>query len=111
MSKATPVNDATFAAEVLSSEIPVLVDFGADWCMPCRIIEPVVSDIADEYAGRAKVFSLDVDSAPSIAAKYGIRGVPSLLFFKGGQEVGRIVGVQPKAEITRVLDALLGAPV
>ena len=90
------VNELNFEAEVLKSDVPVLVDFTATWCGPCRQIAPLVDQIADEYLGRAKVAKLDIDDSPGIAQKYGIRGVPTLYVFKGGQVVAQQVGAVPK---------------
>ena len=97
------VTDATFAAEVERSPVPVLVDAWAPWCAPCRIIGPVVDELAAELAGRVRVAKLNVDENPATAARFNVRSIPTLLVMKGGQEVDRIVGVQPKAEISRRL--------
>ena len=101
------VNEENFDAEVLKSGVPVLVDFTATWCGPCKQIAPLVDQVADEYAGRAKVAKLDIDDSPGIASKYGIRGVPTLLVFKGGQVVGQQVGPAPKGRIAGLLDGAL----
>ncbi|BAS28367.1 thioredoxin [Limnochorda pilosa] len=86
------VSDGDFEEQVLRSDLPVLVDFWADWCMPCRAIAPVVERMAQEYAGRLRVAKLDVDANPEIAARYGVMSIPTLLLFRGGQEVHRHVG-------------------
>lgn len=101
------VNESNFDTEVLKSAVPVLVDFTASWCGPCRALAPLVDQIADEYAGRVKVAKLDLDDAPAIASKYGIRGVPTLLIFKKGQVVDQQVGVVPKAKISELLNRAL----
>ncbi|HEY0760376.1 MAG TPA: thioredoxin [Acidisarcina sp.] len=101
------VNDATFDKEVLQSEQPVLVDFWAAWCGPCRALAPVVDQVATAYAGKLKVMKMDVDSNSSTPARYGIRGIPALLIFKGGKVADQIVGYVPKdvidKSVTRVL--------
>lgn len=98
--------DANFEAEVLNSDQPVLVDFWATWCGPCRTIAPAIEEIASEYDGKAKVVKLDVDNNPQTAMKYGIRSIPSLLFFKDGKPVDQMVGVVPKRVLAEKLDTL-----
>ena len=93
-----------FQAEVLNSELPVLVDFTAAWCGPCKMVAPIVSELATEYEGRAKVLAIDVDAQVEVASQYGIMSIPALVMFKGGQEVDRIVGAAPKQEIAGVID-------
>jgi thioredoxin len=95
------VTDATFATEVERSAMPVLVDAWAPWCGPCRMISPIVDQLAADLAGRARVAKLNVDENPVTADRLNVRSIPMLLVFKGGREVDRIVGVQPKAEIAR----------
>jgi len=107
MGKALHVTDATFDAEVLNSSTPVLVDFWAEWCGPCRMIGPVVEEMAGEYEGKAKITKVDVDSNPQISMKFGIRSIPTLLIFKNGQIVDQIVGAVPKSILKRQLDAQL----
>ena len=99
--------DAEFDSDVLSSETPVLVDFWAEWCGPCRIIGPIVEEIANEYSGRIKVGKMNVDNNPEVPPKYGIRRIPSLLVFKDGAVSDQIVGAVPKNNITSVLDRIL----
>ena len=95
------VTDASFSADVERSPLPVLVDAWAAWCGPCRMIAPVIDELAAEMAGRLRVAKLNVDENPATAARFDLRSIPTLLVFKGGREVDRIVGVQPKAEIAR----------
>lgn len=104
------VNDGNFEEQVLQSEKPVLVDFWAPWCPPCRMIAPVIAELAKEYEGRAKVVKLDVDESPAVAGKYGIQGIPTLLVFKAGRVVEQRVGALPKTELARMLDAHAIAP-
>ena len=98
-------NDASFDNDVLNSETPVLVDFWAEWCGPCRMMEPTVSAIADDYAGRVKVGKLNVDENGGTAMRYGVRGIPTLLLFKGGKVVEQRVGAIGKSEVQKMLDA------
>jgi len=98
------VNDLNFDEEVVQSDVPVLVDFSAEWCGPCKVIAPFVDQIADEYAGKLKVAKIDIDESPNTAAKYGIRGVPTLYVFKGGERVAQQVGAVPK----HAIEALVG---
>jgi thioredoxin 1 len=101
------VNDATFDQEVLQSEQPVLVDFWAVWCGPCKLIAPVVDSIAANFAGRLKVIKVNVDENGAAPSRYGIRGIPALLFFKGGKVVDQIVGYVPKDVIEEKVNRLL----
>jgi len=98
---------ANFQSEVLSSSLPVLVDFWAPWCAPCRMIAPVVAEIANEYAGKLKVARLNVDENQEISARYGIMSIPTLALFNGGVVVDQVVGAVPKRAITTKVDALL----
>lgn len=97
------ITDASFPAEVEDSSVPVLVDMWAPWCGPCRMIAPVVDQLASELAGRVRVAKMNVDENPVTANRFNVRSIPSLLVFKGGREVDRIVGLQPKSEIQRRL--------
>ena len=108
MSRPIALTDENFAAEVLESSIPVLVDFWAAWCGPCRMVAPIVDELADEYSGRAKVAKLDVDSAQKTAVEFGIRSIPTMLIFKGGKVADQLIGALPKQQITEKLDAALG---
>ena len=105
MSKPTPVDDTSFDQIVLQSKIPVLVDFWAEWCGPCRMVSPIVEELAEEYEGKISFAKLDVDQNPRTASKYGIMSIPTLLIFKDGNPVSNIVGFRPKAELKRHLDA------
>ena len=100
------LNAESFDAEVLSSDRPALVDFSASWCGPCRQLEPVIDELADEYAGTVTVAKVDLDESQEIAMKYGVQAVPTLLFFRDGEVVDRIIGVRPKGEIVEKMDAL-----
>ncbi|MBK6505505.1 MAG: thioredoxin [Ignavibacteria bacterium] len=101
------ITDANFENEVVNSEIPVLIDFWAVWCGPCKLIAPTVEEIANDYQGKVKVGKLDVDNNQMVATKFGIRSIPTLLIFKGGKIVDQIVGAVPKSAIIQKLDAHL----
>ena len=101
------VTSTSFEESVLKSDVPVLVDFWAEWCGPCKAIGPSIEQLASEYAGKAKVFKLDVDSEGDLAQQYGVMSIPALLVFKGGKEVDRMVGAAPKAQIAALIDRAL----
>jgi thioredoxin 1 len=101
------VNDKDFATEVLNSELPVLVDFWATWCGPCRSIGPVVEELAKEFTGRLKVTKLNVDENPATPSQYGVRGIPTLILFKGGKIFDQIVGAVPKTRLKTMIEKAL----
>ncbi|MCE5313573.1 MAG: thioredoxin [Armatimonadota bacterium] len=107
MSAAPAITANKFEEEVLKSDIPVLVDFWAEWCGPCKALGPTIDELAADYAGKMKVFKLDVQTEATIASKYGVSSIPTLLIFKGGEVADRMVGLQPKGNITTRLDQLL----
>jgi thioredoxin 1 len=107
MSNASNVTDTSFQEEVLDSRLPVLVDFWATWCPPCKLIAPIVEDFATEFAGRMKVTKVDYDACPAIAGSFQVMSIPTLMVFQGGQPVGRLVGYQPKAALREGLERLL----
>ncbi|MEL6821486.1 MAG: thioredoxin [Calditrichota bacterium] len=106
MGKAIEITQDNFDNEVIGSDVPVLVDFWATWCGPCRIIGPVIEELAGQYDGRVKIGKLDVDAHRDVAAKYGIRSIPTLLIFKDGEVVDSIMGAQPKPAIEAKLEAV-----
>ncbi len=106
-SSAAPVTDASFPAEVLESSVPVLVDFWAPWCGPCRMVAPVVDEIAEQYEGQIKVVKLNTDENPQVASQYGIRSIPTLMIFKDGQRVDMVVGAVPKTTLANTLEKYL----
>ncbi|WP_258359938.1 thioredoxin [Moorella sulfitireducens (nom. illeg.)] len=101
------LSDADFKEEVLDAQIPVLVDFWAGWCGPCRMIAPIVEGLAEEYRGRIKVAKVNVDEYQGLAAQYGIMSIPTLLLFKNGEVVSRLVGYQSKEKLVQVLEKYL----
>ncbi|MGC8764498.1 MAG: thioredoxin [Brevinematia bacterium] len=109
MSNVVYASASNFESEVLKSSIPVVVDFWAEWCPPCRMIAPLLDQLADEYAGKAKIVKINVDNDPEIATTYNITNIPTLIFFNKGTPYQKIVGAVPKQRIKEVLDSMLSA--
>lgn len=105
MTEITHVTDDTFESEVLQSDVPVLVDYWAEWCGPCKVIAPVLEEIASEYGGKMKICKLDIDANEETPTKYGIRGIPTLMLFKGGNVEATKVGALSKSQLTAFLDS------
>ena len=101
------VTDSSFETEVLKSGQPVLVDFWAEWCAPCRMMTPVIDSLAEKYQGNAKVVKLNVDDNPSVTQRFGIKGIPTLIVFKGGKEAERLVGATNEQSVARMIEAQL----
>ena len=100
-------SDATFDADVLKSKVPVLIDFWAEWCGPCRALGPTIEELADQFVGKVKVMKMNVDENPGTPGKFKIRGIPTLIMFKDGQVVDQLVGAHPKATISSVIEKTL----
>ncbi len=107
MAKPRDVSDDTFEQEVLKSTKPVLVDFWAPWCGPCRMVAPIVEELATEYDGKIEFVKVNTDDNPNTSVKYGIRSIPTLLVFKDGEAVGQIIGFRPKSDLKERLDAVI----
>ena len=106
MAEITDVTDATFESEVLKSETPVLVDFWAEWCAPCRAIAPIVKELADQYGEKVKVVKINIDESPQTPGTYGIRSIPTVLAFQGGQVTEQLQGARPKAAFEEMIQKL-----
>jgi thioredoxin 1 len=104
MSNATPITDATFDDEVIRSDVPVLVDFWAEWCQPCKLMAPVLDEVAGDQSGKMKIAKMDVDSNQTMPDRYGIMSIPTMVLFKDGQEVERATGYMSKAQLMRRLE-------
>ncbi|MGD9890506.1 MAG: thioredoxin [Dehalococcoidia bacterium] len=107
MTKPADVTDQDFENEVINADVPTLVDFWAPWCGPCRMVAPIVEELAGEYEGRVKFVKLNTDENPAVSGRYGIRSIPTLLVFKDGEVKGQIVGFRPKSELKNRLDSVL----
>ena len=99
-------SDSDFAQEVLASDVPVMVDFSADWCGPCRMVAPIVEELAGEYAGKVKIGKINVDENPNTAKQYNVMSIPTILFIKGGKVVDQVIGALPKASLQQKLNLL-----
>lgn len=107
MPKPVEVNDSVFTEKVLQQDQPVLVDFWAPWCGPCRMVGPIVDELAEEYSGQVEFAKMNTDENPDTPRKYNIMGIPTLIIFKNGEEAARIVGAQPKGALKKQIDAIL----
>ena len=107
MADVIDVTDQTFEAEVLQSDKPAVIDFWAEWCAPCRQISPIIKDLAEQYGDRVKIVKMDIDSSPATPGKYGVRAIPTILAFKGGEVVQQIQGLRPKSDLEEMIQGLL----
>ncbi len=107
MASVVELGEENFESQVLKSELPVMVDFAAEWCPPCKIVGPIVDEIAKEYEGKAVVVHMDVDQAPNLAREYRILSIPTIMFFKNGEAVETSIGAVPKQQLTEILDRLI----
>lgn len=108
MSDAMTLTTTDYEREVLQADVPVLVDFYADWCMPCRMMSPVIEALSQQYVGRAKIFKVDVDDCPQLAQRYGISGIPALILFKNGHIETKFVGLRDGQELAAAIDRAIG---
>jgi thioredoxin 1 len=107
MSQAVAVTDTSFESEVLQGDLPVVVDFWAEWCGPCKMIAPVLDELASEFQGKVKVMKLNVDENPAVSAKFNVRSIPTLMFFKGGKVVDQVIGAKSKSDLKKRFEAAL----
>jgi len=107
MAEIAEVSDANFESEILQADRPALVDFWAEWCAPCRAIAPIIRDLAEQYGDRVKIVKMNVDENPGAPGKYGVRAIPTVLAFQGGQVVGQIQGARPKADFEEMIKKLV----
>lgn len=107
MSSLTYSSEEKFEVDVLKSDIPVLTDFYADWCGPCKVIAPIIEELSKEYQGRMRFVKVNVDESPDLAGKFGIQGIPTLIFFRAGQPVERIAGAPPRSRLVKEIDKVL----
>lgn len=107
MANISYADDENFEQEVLKSGVPVLVDFWAEWCAPCRMIAPMVDEISNEYGGRAKVVKFDIDKSPKVPSQYAVTSIPTLILFKNGQPMDKLIGAVPKSKIKGIIDSAL----
>ena len=108
MAEVSEVTDANFESEVLNSDTPAIIDFWAEWCAPCRQIAPIIKELAEQYGDRVKIVKMDIDAHPQTPGKYGVRAIPTILAFKGGQVVEQIQGARPKADFGKLVNNLVG---
>lgn len=107
MAKVAEVTDQNFKSEVLDSDTPIIIDFWAEWCAPCRQIAPIISELAEEYGDRVKIVKMDIDAHPNTPGQYGVRAIPTILAFKNGQVVEQLQGARPKADFKAMVEGLL----